>query len=104
MIIFHRCLKREGAMRFSVPLVGLAVLAVCGSVPLAGGPASAQTQQQKDWCFKSDSTNDQTIIGCTAVIGSGNYTGRDLAVAFYDRGFGYDERGKANRDTNDFSR
>jgi tetratricopeptide (TPR) repeat protein len=53
-------------------------------------PAVAQTQQQIDWCSGSGgAAPDLQISGCTAVIQSGKYTGKNLAIAFNNRGVGY---------------
>src|SRR2546429_3191166 len=57
---------------------------------LVMAPALAQAQQQVDWCTgKSGATLEQQVSGCTALIESGNYTGKNLAIVFYDRGIAY---------------
>ena len=63
-------------------LIGLALM-------LAALPAWAQTPQQRDWCFNTDATDDQTVEGCNAVIQSGNFTGNNLAAAYFNRGLSY---------------
>src|SRR6516164_6810166 len=46
-------------------------------------PADAQLAQQVDWCNGDDhATPDQVIRGCTALIQSNRFSGRDLAVAY----------------------
>ncbi|HEY1729683.1 MAG TPA: tetratricopeptide repeat protein [Candidatus Baltobacteraceae bacterium] len=52
-------------------------------------PASAQTQQQHDWCYADSATDAQTIEGCTALIKAGTLTGPDLAIVYRDRGLSY---------------
>jgi tetratricopeptide (TPR) repeat protein len=69
--------------------VGFACLLATLSIP----PAIAQTQQQIDWCNGKDST-DVRIGGCTAMIESGKFTGKDLAIIF-------NLRGKAHADRSD---
>jgi tetratricopeptide (TPR) repeat protein len=57
------------------------------------GPAGAQTAQQFRWCNGDDhATPDMMIDGCTALIRSGRYSGRNLAVAFTNRGSAYDDK------------
>src|SRR2546429_9233328 len=56
---------------------------------LVMAPALAQAQQQVDWCTGSGATLEQQVSGCTALIESGNYTGKNLAIVFYDRGIAY---------------
>jgi tetratricopeptide (TPR) repeat protein len=58
---------------------------------LAVSPATAQSQQQIDWCINAAHgfSPDQQISGCTAAIQSGKWSGRGLAWAFNNRGFAY---------------
>ena len=53
--------------------------------------AGVVSPQQLDWCKNmSDAYSpDLRIIGCTAAIQSGQWSGKDLAWAFTDRCFGY---------------
>jgi tetratricopeptide (TPR) repeat protein len=56
-------------------------------------PADAQLAQQVDWCNGDDhATPDQVIRGCTALIQSNRFSGRDLAVAYTNRGSAYDDK------------
>lgn len=62
-------------------------------------PATSQTQEQAESCFKTveqlysgsgaPAIADQIINGCTAVIQSGRLTGKNLATTFFNRGVGY---------------
>ena len=52
---------------------------------IAPGIASAQQYQDWTWCYEPDSTRDQTIAGCTALILSGRESQDHLAVEFYNR-------------------
>ncbi len=45
---------------------------------------------------------DLQIGGCTAVIRSGEYFGKNLALAYYNRGNAYDELGKHTRAIEDY--
>ncbi len=63
------------------------------ALALVSGPAMAQTQQQHDWCFSPTATDDQTIDGCTALIGSGRQTTVGQAAAYDARAFAYDNKG-----------
>ena len=47
---------------------------------------------------------DLTISGCTAVIRSGQYSGRNLVVAYYSRGLAYHRLGDPARGIEDFDR
>jgi hypothetical protein len=70
-------------------LVGLCAVIAIGIV--AAGPAGAQTPQQLAWCSggKDSPGPDQKIAACTAVIQSGRYSGKSLALAFNNRANGY---------------
>ncbi len=74
-----------------------AIIALIAPVLTHGLPARAQTQQQLDWCTGKDIVPpDQVIGGCTALIQSGKFTGKNLAAAFTNRGIAY-----ANKDQTD---
>jgi tetratricopeptide (TPR) repeat protein len=62
------------------------LIVVAGAVSSA--PATAQTQQQLKWC-NGEGTTEQQIVGCTAAIESGNFTGKALAIAYTRRGAAY---------------
>ena len=51
-------------------------------------PVTALTQQQLSWC-NGGGTGDLQISGCTAAIKLGNFTGKNLAIAFSNRGAAY---------------
>ena len=63
-------------------------------IVLAGASvARAQTYDQLSaWCY-GDSTDDQTIQGCDAVISSGRVQGKDLAAAYGARAYAYNRKG-----------
>jgi tetratricopeptide (TPR) repeat protein len=63
-------------------------------IVLAGvANARAQTYEQLSaWCY-GDSTDDQTIQGCDAVIASGRAQGKDLAAAYGARAYAYNRKG-----------
>ena len=63
------------------------------ALALVFGPARAQTQQQRDWCYSPTATDDQTIDGCTALIQSARSTSRAKAAAYDNRGFAYEDKG-----------
>jgi tetratricopeptide (TPR) repeat protein len=69
-----------------VNVIGACLIVAAGAASSA--PATAQTQQQLHWC-NGEGTTDQQISGCTAVIASGNFTGKSLAIAFTLRGNAY---------------
>src|SRR5215467_8403177 len=59
---------------------------------LAAWSAGAQTPQQREHCYKTTAADEQTITGCTAVIQGGKEGQQDLAIAYYNRGIGYQNR------------
>lgn len=62
-------------------------------IALAGATARAQTYDQLSaWCY-GESTDDQTIQGCDAVIASGRVQGKDLATAYGSRAYAYNRKG-----------
>jgi len=74
------------------------VLAVCILTVVVGSvlelvPARAQSEDQ-NWALCSAKNADSAIKGCTAVIQSGQETDENLAIAFSNRGIGYDEKGQ----------
>jgi tetratricopeptide (TPR) repeat protein len=64
---------------------GIAAVTIVASFgPL---PAGAQTPQQLNSCYGKDgATLDLRIAGCTAVIQSGRFAGKELAIVFVNRG------------------
>lgn len=62
-------------------------------IALAGAAAQAQDyEQHRKWCYE-DSTDDETIAGCDAVIASGRMKGDDLAAAYGARAYAYNRKG-----------
>jgi hypothetical protein len=56
--------------------------------------ANAQNQTEIERCASNDSvTPDLQISGCTAVIQSNTFAGKDLAFAFNNRGLAHQSRG-----------
>jgi tetratricopeptide (TPR) repeat protein len=88
----------RAAHAFWSGIAAVAALAVMG----AGG-ASAQTEQQRKWCYDQAATDPQTIEGCTALEKSGKYRGRDLAVILYNRGLSYENTEQYTQAMADFS-
>src|SRR5450755_915794 len=78
-----------------------ALIAV-GVVPAM--PTAAQTSQQLNWCSngKHSPNPDQKIAACTAVIQSGRYSGKNLAIVFNNRANGYLKKGDDDRAIADY--
>ena len=55
--------------------------------------ALAQQSQDRTWCYEADSTRDQAIAGCTALILSGKESKDHLAVEFFNRAHAYHAKG-----------
>jgi tetratricopeptide (TPR) repeat protein len=72
------------------------------SVLFAPHVALSQTSEQIDWCNgKDNAAADLQIGGCTAVIQSGKFSGKQLSIAFRLRGDAYGkkpEQGAALKD------
>lgn len=79
-------------------------MAMAAVTVIAPTRASAQTQQQVDACSgKGEPTVLAMIDGCTAVIGSGQYIGRSLAVAHHNRAIGYRRTAEYDRAMRDYN-
>jgi tetratricopeptide (TPR) repeat protein len=67
-------------------------------------PARTQTAQQRTSCdIKSGAKPDEVISNCTAVIQSGQETGRNLAAAFTLRGRAYRAKGDLDHAIADYT-
>ena len=67
----------------------------------APGATRAQSGDE-DRMRCTDHNPDIGIAGCTAIIGSGQETTKNLAVAFYNRGAAYDAKGDYDRAIQDY--
>jgi tetratricopeptide (TPR) repeat protein len=86
-------------LRTCAAAVGAAVIAAAHSY----GSLRAQTQQQVDACEgKGNLPLDTVISGCTALIQSGNYRGRDLSTVFVTRATAYQREGQLERAIQDY--
>lgn len=68
---------------------------------------AAMAPSQPTWAGMADDCNqnsnmDRRIIGCTAVIRSGDYSGVDLAAAYSNRGIAYSSLGEYGRAIEDY--
>jgi tetratricopeptide (TPR) repeat protein len=63
------------------------------ALALVAPAASAQTQQQHDWCYSDTATDDETIDGCTALIQSPQESPATKAEAYDNRGYAYKHKG-----------
>jgi lipoprotein NlpI len=67
-------------------------------------PSRIDPSQQVDWCRGNNAQDPNLMInGCTAMIQSGRWTGRDLALAFHNRGFAYGLKDNYDRAIADLS-
>ena len=76
----------------------IAAIAVVGLIAAIAQPASAD---MADDCEQSRD-QDLSIGGCTAVIRSGEFSGRNLAIAYSNRGSAYYNLGENRRAIEDF--
>jgi lipoprotein NlpI len=67
-------------------VLGCAAIVAIATLPAR--EAAAQSQQQTEWCRNRGNAfpPDQVIAGCTAGIESGRWSGKELAVAYNNRG------------------
>jgi len=83
-------------------------LAITLAALLLHGGAQAQTEEEWDWCYgigvpaPNVQPPEILISGCTAVIQSGIHGGRNLVVAFTNRGVGYRQTSQYDRAVADF--
>ena len=68
-------------------------LATKGLAFMLPAVALAQQSQDRTWCYEADSTRDQAIAGCTALILSGRESKDHLAVEFFNRAHAYHAKG-----------
>jgi len=62
---------------------------VCAALVVVPVFATAQTDEEVNWCTGSDVTPEKQIAGCTAMIRSREYQGEKLATIFNRRGIAY---------------
>lgn len=68
--------------------LGVAASALAFAAPLAW----AQTPEQRQVCYRTGTADEQTISSCTAVIQGGKESQENLAIAYYNRGIGYQNK------------
>ncbi len=73
-------------LKLAAALIALATIS-------AAGAARAQSAQERTWCYDPNATDDQTVVGCNAMLESNNLSADDRAHAYADRGFAYDNQG-----------
>jgi len=88
-------------------LKGSALIPLLVVVATTAPLAAAQAQLSPDWtrCVNEGKqfSPDAAISGCTAVNNSGKGGGRNLAVAYNNRGIAYRDKGDLDRALVDFS-
>jgi len=79
-------------------IIAIALTTLCSAA------THAQQSQPWTWCVNDAKEAPAVQIeGCTAVIQSGKESGRNLAIAFNDRGIGYHDRKEYDRAIRDYS-
>ncbi len=73
----------------------------CGLV--LAGPATAQLSVDWQACAKSDTSPDDGIAACTAIIESGLERGQNLSIALFNRANGWLAKGELDRAVADLS-
>lgn len=89
-------------MRFRNTILCLAVMRLISliAVVIVFLPASASAGAKED-CTQSNDPN-RSIRGCTAVIRSGEFSGRKLGIAYSNRGVAYELLGEFARAIEDY--
>ena len=67
----------------------LLVAAIILVVPVQSRVAQAQTADPQQLCEGPQSTVDDRVKGCSAIIDAGQVRGRELAAAYAQRGFAF---------------
>src|SRR6185503_12769589 len=83
----------------------LAPALASAAVLLMWAPAAAQHSQKWASCVNQGGafSADQRISSCSSIIQSGRETGRNLAVAYYNRGLAYYDKGDDDRAIADYN-
>ena len=79
----------------------LAAAILCAALMIVS-PAAAQQSQARTWCY-GNSTDVETIAGCTLVILSGRESQRNLASAYFNRGIAYKNKADFDRAIADYT-
>jgi tetratricopeptide (TPR) repeat protein len=93
--MFRQSMHRRGAIGNSRLCIGasdcIAAPFIAALAVFLSTSTHAQTQQQYDWCGNehSEYSPAQEIDGCSALIFSGQWAGKALAPAFYNRAQAY---------------
>src|SRR5258705_9981773 len=83
------------ALRYALGIVAAMLLTTVG--------ASAETSQQRGWCYgKGGATPEMQISGCSAFLAGGNHDDAAAADAFNNRGVGYAARQEWDRALTDY--
>src|SRR3954447_141167 len=81
------------------------VRTLCAAAAAAVLASPLSAQQSPDWtaCFASQDDPDGGIRGCTAIIVAGRERGRNLAIAYNNRGDAYWEKSDLDRALADYN-
>ncbi len=82
-----------------IRVAGLAILFLAAGTPIAEADFSQNIRR----CHSDDTHPDIRIAACTRNIQSGRFTGRNLAIAFTNRGLAYKRKGQWDRAIADYS-
>ena len=85
-----------------VSTIAFAIMLTTAGV-LQASTATAQSYDQlRKWCY-GDATDDQTVLGCNAVIKSGKESEANVADAIGNRGLAYKNKGEIERAIKDYN-
>jgi tetratricopeptide (TPR) repeat protein len=90
-------MKRDVITSVLATLFGLTLFAA----PFLSAAQAQDFEQLRRWCFE-DSTDDQTIQGCAAVISAGIQSGDDLADAYDRQAYSYNAKGQYDKAIADY--
>ena len=77
-------------------LAGIAIALMVAVLPVVHAAAA------DDWDTCAKASGDVAMAACTQAIGSGQYKGHNLAVAYYNRGIEWGAKGNTDRAIADF--
>jgi tetratricopeptide (TPR) repeat protein len=93
-------------MRFFGTVFGVIVASILVAGPVAAAAGDGDRMPEWDACNGSAPQYpvDEQIAACTKIIESGQQTTRNLAIAYYNRGFSYDDKDELEFALADYTR
>ena len=87
-------------MRIIISIIAAAVLSLAAT-PVPAQPPAPSYEQLRNWCY-TDSTDDESLLGCDAVIAAEREPPQGLAAAYFNRGKSYEYKNEPKRAIEDY--